>query len=81
MVVGTSTTLVPLPEPPKRVLLIGDKPRPTNSVEAISASAGTFDTVVIMAGYDEWWTSFPSSFDAVVAASRAKGATRILWLT
>ncbi|MCU1397845.1 MAG: hypothetical protein JWN62_954, partial [Acidimicrobiales bacterium] len=34
-----------------------------------------------MAGYDEWWTSFPSSFDKVVDAARAKGATSIIWLT
>ena len=34
-----------------------------------------------MAGYDEWWTSFPRSFDKVVQAARAKGARRIIWLT
>ena len=34
-----------------------------------------------MAGYDEWWTSFPRSFDAVVEAARAKGAQHIIWLT
>jgi hypothetical protein len=59
----------------------GYVPRPTNAVGAIEASEGDFDTVVIMAGYDEWWTSFPSSFDAVVAAARAKGARRVVWLT
>ncbi|MCU1392288.1 MAG: hypothetical protein JWM34_716 [Ilumatobacteraceae bacterium] len=59
----------------------GEEPRPPNAVETIGAADGTFDTVVIMAGYDEWWTSFPTSFDAVVAAARAKGASRIVWLT
>ena len=59
----------------------GDPPIPPNAVEAIGAANGGFDYVVIMAGYDEWWTSFPDSFDEVVAASRAKGAHTILWLT
>jgi hypothetical protein len=59
----------------------GDEPKPPNAVEAIDAAEGSFDIVVIMAGYDEWWTSFPSSFDEVVAASRAQGATHIVWLT
>ena len=34
-----------------------------------------------MAGYDEWWTSFPESFDEVAEAARAKGARHIIWLT
>jgi hypothetical protein len=34
-----------------------------------------------MAGYDDWWTVFSSSFDQVVAAARAKGARKIVWLT
>jgi hypothetical protein len=50
-------------------------------VETIAAAAGPFDDVVVMAGYDEWYTSFPSSFDEVVAAARAKGVERIIWLT
>ncbi|MGH9134286.1 MAG: hypothetical protein ACRDZZ_10150, partial [Ilumatobacteraceae bacterium] len=58
----------------------GRPPVPPNSVETIDAAIGRFDVVVIMAGYDEWWTTFPSSFDAVNAASRAKGARRIVWL-
>ena len=59
----------------------GDPPRPTNAVEAIVASTGPFDVVVVMAGYDEWWTSFPSSFDEVNDAARSKGAHTIVWLT
>ena len=59
----------------------GDRPLPPNTVEAIGNADGSFDDVVIMAGYDEWWTSFPTSFDSVVAAARAKGARHIIWLT
>jgi hypothetical protein len=59
----------------------GNRPLPPNAVEAINNSDGTFDDVVIMAGYDEWWNSFPRSFDKVVAAARAKGARTIVWLT
>ena len=54
---------------------------PTNAVTAIRNASGTFGTVVIMAGYDDWWTVFSSSFDQVVAAARAKGARKIVWLT
>jgi hypothetical protein len=54
---------------------------PTNAVTAIRNASGTFGTVVIMAGYDDWWTVFSSSFDQVVAAARAKGARTIVWLT
>jgi hypothetical protein len=54
---------------------------PTNAVTAIRNASGTFGVVVIMAGYDDWWTVFPSSFDQVVAAARAKGARKIVWLT
>ena len=59
----------------------GKRPLPPNAVEAIGKAHGTFDDVVIMAGYDEWWTSFPQSFDEVVTAARAKGARKIIWLT
>jgi hypothetical protein len=54
---------------------------PTNAVTAIRNASGTFGTVVIMAGYDDWWTVFSSGFDQVVAAARAKGARKIVWLT
>jgi hypothetical protein len=59
----------------------GDPPIPPNSVETIKSSDGVFDDVVIMAGYDEWWTTFPESFGRVIAEARAKGARRIIWLT
>ncbi len=54
---------------------------PSNAVTAINRASGTFDAVVVMAGYDDWWTYFPNSFDYVVAAARAKGARTIVWLT
>lgn len=55
--------------------------RVPNVVETIVDADGQFDAIVIMAGYDEWWTSFPGSFDDAVAAARDKGATEIVWLT
>ena len=58
----------------------GDNP-PPNAVEVIDAAEGAFDMVVIMAGYDEWYTTFADSFDQVVAPARAKGAKRIIWLS
>ena len=58
----------------------GQNPVP-NSVETIKAVNGRVDAVVIMAGYDEWWTTFPDSFEAVNDAARAKGARRIIWLS
>ena len=54
---------------------------PTNAVTAIRRASGTFGTVVIMTGYDDWWTVFPAGFDKVVAAARDKGARKIVWLT
>ncbi len=58
----------------------GQNPVP-NSVATINAVNGRVDAVVIMAGYDEWWTTFPDSFEAVNDAARAKGARRIIWLS
>ena len=59
----------------------GDPPIPPNAVETITAAEGPFDVVVVMAGYDEWWTSFPSSFDRVVESARLQGADHVIWLT
>ncbi|WP_133870114.1 hypothetical protein [Ilumatobacter fluminis] len=53
--------------------------RPTTAVEAIHAAPGTFDIVYIKAGYNDWFTYFPTEFDAVVQAARAKGAHTVLW--
>ena len=59
----------------------GPEPKPTNALEVIRSAVGPFDVVVVMAGYDEWWTSFPASFDAVVDAARSQGAEHVVWLT
>lgn len=59
----------------------GDPPLPPNSVEIIGTTEGLVDGVVIMAGYDEWWSTFPTSVEAVMEASRAKGAEWVLWLS
>ena len=40
---------------------------------------GTYDMVVVRAGYNDWNSDFPSEFDAVVQAARAKGAHTIIW--
>jgi hypothetical protein len=58
----------------------GENPAP-NSVAVIDTAEGNFDIVVIMAGYDEWYTTFADSFDQVVASSRLKGTKRIIWLS
>jgi hypothetical protein len=59
----------------------GYQPKPPNVVNTVEDADGTFDAVVIMAGYDEWWTTFPDSFDRAVDAARAKGAGHVVWLT
>ena len=58
----------------------GRNPAP-NAVAVIDGAEGNFDIVVIMAGYDQWYTTFGDSFDQVVASSRAKGTKRIIWLS
>jgi hypothetical protein len=54
---------------------------PPNAVTAIANQEGTFETIVIMTGYNDWAGTFGAAFDQVVAVARAKGATEILWLT
>ncbi len=55
--------------------------RPPNAVEAINAASSSYDVVVIMTGYNDWYTVMPDAFEQVVTAARAKGAKRIFWLT
>ena len=55
--------------------------QPPNAVTAIGAIDGSFDTLVVMTGYNDWYTNFSGAFDQVVAAARAKGAEEIVWLT
>jgi hypothetical protein len=54
---------------------------PPNAVQAIQAAPGTFDIVVVQTGYNDVTSTFSWAFDQVVAAARAKGAERIVWLT
>ena len=59
----------------------GDPPVPPNAVDVISSAQGPYDVVVVMAGYDEWWTSFPESLREVGDAARTQGAETLLFLT
>jgi hypothetical protein len=54
---------------------------PNTAVEAILGTPGRLDVVVVKAGYNDWFSDFPSEFAAVVDAARAKGAHTILWMT
>lgn len=55
--------------------------QPSNVIEALAAAQGPVEVVVVMAGYNDWYSTFPTAFDEVVAAARATGAERIVWLT
>lgn len=54
---------------------------PNTIFEAITGAPGTYDMVVVRAGYNDWNSDFPAEFDAVVRASRAKGAHTIIWMS
>lgn len=54
---------------------------PDNAAEAIRARGGPFDVVVIMTGYNDWYTEFGRGFEQVVDAARRSGASEIVWLT
>jgi hypothetical protein len=54
---------------------------PNTILEAITGAPGTYDMVVVRAGYNDWNSDFPAEFDAVVRASRAKGAHTIIWMS
>lgn len=55
--------------------------RPTTVVEAIESRPDVFDVVVIMTGYNDGATTFAADFDRVMAAARAQGVRRVVWLT
>jgi hypothetical protein len=55
--------------------------RPPNAIDAVTSIDGSIDVLVVMTGYNDWHTDFPIAFDRLVAAARAKGATRIVWMT
>ena len=54
---------------------------PPTATQAVQRASGVLDAVVVQTGYNDWYTNFPASFDAVVDAARAKGAQQIIWLT
>jgi len=53
---------------------------PNTALEAINGAPGSFDAVVVGTGYNEGSATFSQAFDTIVAAARAKGAARIVWL-
>jgi hypothetical protein len=53
---------------------------PNTALEAIRDAPGSFDAVVIGTGYNEGSFGFDNNFDLIVAAARAKGAVRIVWM-
>ena len=53
---------------------------PNTALEAIRGAPGQFDAVIIGTGYNEGVVGFSESFDVIVAAARAKGAVRIVWM-
>ena len=53
---------------------------PNTALEAIQGAPGAFDAVIVGTGYNEGSSQFSSDFDQIVAAARAKGAVRILWM-
>jgi hypothetical protein len=55
--------------------------RPPNAVQAIASVEGLVDVVVIMTGYNDWYTNFDTAVDQVMGVSRAKGVRRVVWLT
>jgi hypothetical protein len=53
---------------------------PSTAVSAILYARGQFDTLVVGAGYNDYSSTFPAAFDAVVGAARARGISRIVWI-
>jgi hypothetical protein len=49
--------------------------------EVWSVTPGRFSTAIIATGYNDWSGSFPAAIDAVIAATRAKGIDRVVWMT
>lgn len=55
--------------------------RPSTAVDAIRGASGSFDTIVMMTGYNDSAHNFASAIDQVMAAARSKGVTQVVWLT
>ncbi|MCU1389747.1 MAG: hypothetical protein JWL72_3085 [Ilumatobacteraceae bacterium] len=54
---------------------------PNTAIDAINGSQGPFDAVVIKTGYNDSAGDFDAAVAQVMAASRAKGAHHVIWLT
>ncbi len=54
---------------------------PNTAVQAISSTPGALDGVVVKSGYNDGAPGFADAVTRVVAASRAKGAKWVIWLT
>ena len=54
---------------------------PNVAVDAIRSAPGNYDTLVVTAGYNDYAGTFETAVHSVLAAARAKGIDRIVWLT
>jgi hypothetical protein len=54
---------------------------PTTAAAAILNAPGSYDTVVVNVGYNDFSWTFSAGFEAVVGAARARGIPRIVWFT
>ena len=54
---------------------------PNTAVEAIAATPGPLDMVVMRGGYNDGSVGFDAAVDAVVRAARARGVRWVVWLT
>ena len=52
---------------------------PENATQAVLTASGSFDTLVVGTGYDDFAPLFAQGFDSVVRAARARGIARIVW--
>ena len=53
---------------------------PQNAVQAVLTAPGTYDTVVVGVGYNDFASQFQLGFDSVVRAARTRGIPRVVWL-
>lgn len=54
---------------------------PTTGIDAILRAPGQYDTLVVTAGYNDYASQFDDAVAGVLAAARARGIPRIVWLT
>jgi len=54
---------------------------PNTIQEAILATPGVLDVVVVMAGYNDWNDPFGTFVDTIMQTARSKGARQVVWLT